>query len=78
MIGAEDMGQKATNYHYADREFAVGDTFEMVEGYRQTINAIWLDRTYGDCFHIANEGERHGHDSTPNDFYRRIVRKVSA
>lgn len=72
------MAERSQHYHYADRVFSVGDTFEMVEGYQQTINTIWLDRRYGDCFHVEIVGERGGHDSTPNDFYRRIVRKVSA
>lgn len=67
----------AKHYHYADRKFSVGDVYNMVEGYQQEITGIWLDNKYGNSFSVRMVGEkRHGSDTTPNDFYRRVISKV--
>jgi len=72
---ARFTAERAQSYDYADRMFAVGDTYNMTKGHQETIDTIWLDRKYGDCFHIEIVGKISGTDTTPGDFYRRVVSK---
>ena len=66
-----------SNCQYADRLFVVGDTYEMKEGHRETIRAIWNDGKNGIELSSYRDGDKRlSQDSTPNDFYRRVARKV--